>query len=140
VILSAGQLVEAGDMKILLFPEGPCNINQLEGAKKITYFSKSLHERLIRHNHHVSASAMVRIWTSMILERGDCVHAIRITPATSSGSSIPEAATPSSVLPFPKANSVFTPPGQMAPTLMPCGRNSLSSAYANPTCANLVAQ
>ena len=42
-------------------------------------------------------------------------------------------ATLCSVRPFPKANSVFTPPGQMTPTLIPPGRSSLSKACANPT-------
>ena len=85
-------------------------------------------------------SAIVRICTSMIRDRGDCVQAINTTPATSSGSSISDCATFSSVRPLPRANSVFTPPGQIAPTLIPFSRSSRSSACAKATWANLVMQ
>ena len=62
---------------------------------------------------------MVRIWISMIREPGDCLQANKTAPATSSGSSMAELLTPSCVRPRPSANSVFTPPGQITPTLMP---------------------
>ena len=47
--------------------------------------------------------------------------------ATSAGSIMGELRMESSVRPLPKANSVFTPPGKMVPTLMLCLRSSASS-------------
>jgi hypothetical protein len=41
---------------------------------------------------HASASAIVRIYTSMMRDFGDCVQARTTTPATSSGSSISDSA------------------------------------------------
>src|SRR5262245_24433277 len=76
----------------------------------------------------------------MIREWGAWVHASRTAPATFSGSSIFDWLTLSCVRPSPRANSVFTPPGQITPTLIPWVRSSLSSAWAKPTCANFVAQ
>src|SRR5260221_7683672 len=66
-----------------------------------------------------SGSTMGRMRISAMRERPGCVAMSRAAAATSSASSMPDSATPSSVRPVPMANSVFTPPGQTTPTLMP---------------------
>ena len=73
----------------------------------------------VRLIFNYSASSIVRIWTSIIREPGAWVQASKTAPATSCGSSIPEAATPCSVRPLPRANSVLTPPGQITPHRSP---------------------
>lgn len=82
---------------------------------------------------------MVRICTWMMREPFGRVQAKRTATATSSASSVSDCCP---LLRSAFADSEFGlhAAGTDRAYLMPCGRNSLPSPCAKPTCANLVAQ